>query len=285
MISVNATSLSVQVPHVIARAVRFSNIHILSSATTPNLGHNAEPRLLPQCSELYLNRSTTTDSATKLARPPVSHPTHQSIIRFQSMASPSAPSSKRSSEGINFLSQLVRTIAIRKADEDLEEMERGLRIFRLGATHAKDIPEPELQATSTSNTTRIGFFNLPRELRDEIYNHLWTSLPHLILSYSCAAHLKSGCDISPAATDLWSKIQRLCLPQPGTDVASADVGNDAETTVWHLRIKACYDIEPSSSEQFSSPPAGISANKQLLQEALWAFHRKGVVQFENFFQL
>jgi hypothetical protein len=200
------------------------------------------------------------------------------------MASPSAPSSKRSSEGINFLSQLVRTIAIRKADEDLEEMERGLRIFRLGATHAKDIPEPELQATSTSNTTRIGFFNLPRELRDEIYNHLWTSLPHLILSYSCADHLKSGCDISPAATDLWSKIQRLCLPQPGTDVASADVGNDAETTVWYLRIKACYDIEPSSSEQFSSPPAGISANKQLLQEALWAFHRKGVVQFENFFQ-
>jgi hypothetical protein len=110
-------------------------------------------------------------------------------------------------------------------------MKRGLRIFRLGATHAKVIMEPELQATSTFNTTRIGFFNLPRELRDEIYNNLWTSLAHLILFYSRTAHLKSGCDISPVATDLWSKIQGFCLPQPGTDVASADVENDAGTTV------------------------------------------------------
>jgi hypothetical protein len=67
------------------------------------------------------------------------------------MASASAPSSKRSSEGIEFLEQLVRTIAIRKADEDLEEMERELRIFRLGGYACKRHPgtsaagNPDLQ--------------------------------------------------------------------------------------------------------------------------------------------
>jgi hypothetical protein len=36
-----------------------------------------------------------------------------------------------------------------------------------------------------------GFFDLPRELRDEIYTHLWTSMPRILIPYTRTLHLKA----------------------------------------------------------------------------------------------
>jgi hypothetical protein len=36
-----------------------------------------------------------------------------------------------------------------------------------------------------------GFFTLPRELRDEIYAHLWISMPRIIVPYTHTLRLRA----------------------------------------------------------------------------------------------
>jgi hypothetical protein len=76
-----------------------------------------------------------------------------------------------------------------------------------------------------------GFFGLPRELRDDIYEYVWSSMPVVLFSYA-----------------------------PG------------------LIVEARYDAETDDDvAEASYLPAGLSANKLLILEALQCFHRKGDV--------
>jgi hypothetical protein len=124
----------------------------------------------------------------------------------------------------------------------------GLQRDKAGATN---IWPCDLPRQSHSSTTTAGYVNLeehgdqldlPREIRKEIYAHLWTSNPSFILLYSTAPYLEPGCDIAPAAVQSFSTIKMLCLPHSGIDAASANDGIESNTTGWHLRIKARGDI-------------------------------------------
>jgi hypothetical protein len=71
--------------------------------------------------------------------------------------------------------------------------ERRLRYCVLNPPTTTTSTPPATLPTTTFSTYNMptGFFDLPRELRDEIYTHLWTSMPRILIPYTRTLHLKA----------------------------------------------------------------------------------------------
>jgi hypothetical protein len=70
-------------------------------------------------------------------------------------------------------------------------------------------PENYSNAPSTASTTDTmptGFFDLPRELRDEVYDHLWASMPRVLMPYSPKLRLKANFNVAPGPSDRFSSL-------------------------------------------------------------------------------
>jgi hypothetical protein len=62
-----------------------------------------------------------------------------------------------------------------------------------------------------------GFFDLPRELRDEIYDNLWDSIPRVLIPYSPAVRLKVCFDVTPRAFG----VNGFCSLPPGISASKS----------------------------------------------------------------
>jgi hypothetical protein len=71
------------------------------------------------------------------------------------------------------------------------------------------LPEHSFNAPSTASTTDTmptGFFDLPRELRDEIYDHLWVSMPRVLIPYSPKLRLKANFNVAPGSSNPFTSL-------------------------------------------------------------------------------
>jgi hypothetical protein len=105
------------------------------------------------------------------------------------------------------------------------------------------LPEHSFNAPSTASTTDTmptGFFDLPRELRDEIYDHLWVSMPRVLIPYSPKLRLKANFNFAPGSSNPFTS-----LPQGIS--ASKSLLHEA-LSVFHCKATVQVERYPGTPE-------------------------------------
>jgi hypothetical protein len=142
-----------------------------------------------------------------------------------------------------------------------------------------------------------GFFDLPRELRDQIYDHLWASMPHVLMPYSSRLLLRAYFDVAPGSIDGFSILPRGISASRSLlhEALSAFHCKGAVQVDGYLGIlkPTCggrESLEPHSSEdacaEFKISPPALTplVVRELHVEAVTTsdlFHRVGLLSYKT----